>query len=86
MHSKLNEFKQKHYSLYIFTVVIGLIVVLYTILFVFYMSNQDIFTARPKLQRRNAMKPGDIEKILKNIKIMKNLRVRGKEKNRKLDE
>jgi len=72
-----SELIRKNYAVYIFIIIIALLLSIYSILFVFYRNTNVIDERRmyQSLKRRNALKPDEIEKIMKNIKMMKNLRV-----------
>lgn len=73
----LRELKRKNYAIYIFIMIIASLLTIYLILFFFFRNSNDYLERRigRTLKRRNAFKPGEIEKIMKNIKIMRNLRV-----------
>ena len=73
----LQDFKGNYPGVYMLVLFILLIVTLYTILFLFYSKKDSAqFEGRgPPLRRRNAFKPGEIEKIMNNIRRLKNLRI-----------
>ena len=77
----LRELYQKHNCLFIFVFFVGSLLILYSILFIFYSENNEYLTHRkgPSLKRRNAFKKDEIDKILNNIKRMKNLKVKSDE-------
>jgi hypothetical protein len=74
----VRELYYKNYTWIVLVVIIATLFLLYSLLFIFYQESQDVIERRkgPSLKRRNAFKPGEIEKILKNIKRMKNLRIK----------
>lgn len=73
--NSLNEIKRKHPGAIMLMVFLLLVLTIYMILFLFYTRNNIEEIKYPPLKRRNALKPGEIDKIMRNIKRIKNLRL-----------
>ena len=73
--NSLNEIKRKYPGSVMLMLFLLLILTIYMILFLFYSRNNIEELKYPPLKRRNALKPGEIDKIIRNIKRIKNLRI-----------
>lgn len=73
--NSLKEIRRKYPGAVMLMLFLLLILTIYMILFIFYSRNNIEELKYPPLKRRNALKPGEIDKILKNIRRIKNLRI-----------
>jgi hypothetical protein len=73
--NSLKEIRLKYPGAVMLMLFLLLILTIYMILFIFYSRNNIEELKYPPLKRRNALKPGEIDKILKNIRRIKNLRI-----------
>jgi len=74
--NSLNEIKRKHPAAIMLMLFLLLVLTIYMILFLIYSRNNIEEIKYPPLKRRNALKPGEIDKIMRNIKRIKNLRLK----------